>query len=370
MGKKKSTLEVMVVSKNYKKFWKNKRVLVTGHTGFKGSWLVFWLNMLGAKVYGYALMPKYKAYCYEKLNIKKKLKGEKIENINNYKVLTKFIDKTKPQIIFHMAAQPLVREAYKNPIETLNTNIIGTANLLQASRNLKSLKCIINITTDKCYENIERENYSYKEEDKMGGHDIYSSSKGSAELVISSFRRSFYDDYKNCLISSVRAGNVIGGGDWSKDRLIPDIIRSIKLNKSIKIRYPDAIRPWQHVIEPLDGYMKLAYLSYTTQKSFLASAWNFGPEKKSCITVRKVLNIFKNYYKDRLTINMPLKKFNHEAKYLRLDVKKSKKFLNWEPKWSVNKSIKLTIDWYDALFNSNKNLEKLSVDQINDYTKL
>lgn len=369
MDQKKSTLEVMVMLKNYAKFWKNKRVLITGHTGFKGSWLVFWLNMLGAKVYGYSLMPKYKAYCYTKLSIKKKLKEEKIENINNYKVLKKFIKKIRPQIIFHMAAQPLVREAYEKPIETLNTNILGTANVLQASRNLKSLKCIINITTDKCYENIEKKNYSYSEEDKMGGYDIYSSSKGSAELIISSFRRSFSDDYKNCLISSVRAGNVIGGGDWSKDRLIPDIIRSIKFNKPIKIRYPDAIRPWQHVIEPLDGYMKLAYLSFNTKSKFLASAWNFGPEKKSCISVRKVLSIFKNYYKDKFIVDMPTKKFQHEAKYLRLNVKKAKKHLNWRPKWNVDKSIKLTVDWYYALLNNNKNLEKLTIDQINDYSK-
>ena len=205
------------------------------------------------------------------------LKKEKIADIRDKKKLNNFIEKNKPEIIFHMAAQPLVRKSYINPIETLETNIIGTANLLNSCRNKKFVRSIIIITTDKCYENKEKKNYSYKEDDKMGGYDIYSSSKGSADLVVSSFRRSFESEFKNCIISTVRAGNVIGGGDWSKDRLIPDIIKSIRLKKSINIRYPESIKPWQHVVEPLGGYILLAYLTCSKIKINYGSDGNLDP---------------------------------------------------------------------------------------------
>jgi len=358
------------MNKQYK-FFKNKKVLITGHTGFKGSWLAFWLHNLGSKVYGYSDMPDYNPLCYNNLEIKKKLKKEKIADIRDKKKLNNFIEKNKPEIIFHMAAQPLVRKSYINPIETLETNIIGTANLLNSCRNKKFVRSIIIITTDKCYENKEKKNYSYKEDDKMGGYDIYSSSKGSAELVVSSFRRSFESEFKNCIISTVRAGNVIGGGDWSKDRLIPDIIKSIRLKKSINIRYPESIRPWQHVVEPLGGYILLAYLTCSKIKINYGSAWNFGPNKSSCLPVRDVLMEFKKKYKNQLKFNMPKKKFVHEAKYLSLNVKKAKKILKWKPKWSVKKAIKLTYDWYDMIETKNKtNIQLVTKDQISDYMKL
>ena len=351
-------------------FWKNKKVLITGHTGFKGSWLSFWLNSLGSNVFGYSTLPDYEPHGYNCLGIKKKIKKEKIGDIRNFAKIENFIKSVKPDIVFHLAAQPLVRKSYSNPIETLETNIIGTANLLEACRKIKTIKSIVLITTDKCYENIEKKNYSYKETDKMGGYDIYSASKGSAELIISSFRRSYSEDFKNCIISSARAGNVIGGGDWSNDRLIPDIIKSIKSKKPIKIRYPDAVRPWQHVLEPLGGYMKLAYLSYTSKKNYLASSWNFGPNKSACISVRQVLMQFKNRYQNKLNFVMPKKKYLHEATYLSLDVKKAKKYLNWTPKWSVKKAIDYTNDWYEALSNKDLNeIKKVSKNQIMNYMK-
>ncbi len=352
-------------------FFKNKKILITGHTGFKGSWLVFWLNNLGAKVFGYSNMPEYEPYCYNYLEIKKKLKKEKIADIRDKFKIKKFINEVKPQIIFHLAAQPLVRKSYISPIETLETNILGTAHLLNSCRKKKYVKSIIIITTDKCYENNEKKNYSYKENDKMGGFDIYSSSKGSTELVVSSFRRSYENDFKNCVISTVRAGNVIGGGDWSKDRLIPDIIKSIRKKKSIKIRYPDSIRPWQHVVEPLGGYLKLAYLSRTILKKKYGTAWNFGPNKSSCISVKKVLMEFKKKYKNKLRFIVPNQRFVHEARYLSLNVDKAKKFLRWQPKWTVKKAINYTYEWYEALENKNKKkIQLLTKNQINNYMRL
>lgn len=349
-------------------FWKNKKVLITGHTGFKGSWLSFWLNSLGSKVYGYSDFPDYEPYGYKLFGIKKKIKKEKIADIRDFIKVNTFIKSIKPEIVFHLAAQPLVRKSYSNPIETLQTNIIGTANVLNACRKIKSVKSIVVITTDKCYENIEKNNYSYKETDKMGGYDIYSASKGSSELITSSFRRSYKEDFKDCIISSARAGNVIGGGDWSTDRLIPDIIKSIRSKKTLKIRYPDAVRPWQHVLEPLGGYMRLAYLSYTSKKNYLGSSWNFGPNKSACISVRQVLMQFKSRYLNKLQFMMPKKKYLHEATYLMLDIKKAKKFLNWSPKWSVKKAIDYTNDWYDAFNNKDPNkVIKISKDQISDY---
>ena len=351
-------------------FWKNKKVLITGHTGFKGSWLSFWLNSLGSNVFGYSNFPDYEPYGYKFFNLKKKIKKEKIGDIRDFTKIKNFIKSVKPEIVFHLAAQPLVRKSYSNPIETLQTNIIGTANILNACRAVKTVKSIVVITTDKCYENIEKNNYSYKETDKMGGYDIYSASKGSAELITSSFRRSYKEDFKDCIISTARAGNVIGGGDWSKDRLVPDIIKSIQSKKTLKIRYPEAVRPWQHVIEPLGGYMRLAYLSYTIKKNHLASSWNFGPNKSACISVRQILMQFKNRYKDKLRFLMPKKKYLHEATYLMLDVKKAKKHLNWSPKWSVKKAIDYTNDWYDALNKKDFNeILRISKNQIYDYMR-
>jgi len=328
----------------------------------------FWLNYLGAKVSGYSTMPDYLPLSYNNLKIKKKVVNEQIGDIGDIKKLRKFFNVVNPQIVFHMAAQPLVRKAYANPIETIKTNVIGTANILEVCRHVKSIKTIIVITTDKCYENLERKNYSYKESDKMGGYDIYSSSKGSAELITSSYRRSFQKEFSNCIISTVRAGNVIGGGDWSNDRLIPDIIKSIKTKSKIRIRYPNSIRPWQHVCEPLAGYMRLAFLSYSKRKNDLATSWNFGPNKSACITVREILNQFKHRYKNKLDYQIPKKKFVHEAKYLSLNVNKAKKYLKWKPKWNVRKAINYTIDWYELLDTKNsKSIETITIKQINDY---
>lgn len=351
-------------------FWKKKKVLITGHTGFKGSWLALWLSYLGARVYGFSTFPDYEPLAYDNLLIKKSLTKEYIGDIRDFSKLKNFIKKYEPEIIFHLAAQPLVRKSYSNPIETLETNIIGTANLLEASRNIKNLKTIVVVTTDKCYENIEKKNYSYSEDDRLGGHDIYSASKASTEIITASFRKSYQKNFKNCVISTARAGNVIGGGDWSGDRLIPDIIKSIIHKKILKIRYPNAIRPWQHVLEPLGGYMRLAYMSYQFKNKNLSTSWNFGPSKSSCISVKEVLSLFKKKFKNKLIYKIPKKKHLHEANYLRLDIKKVKKNLNWKPKWDVKKAINFTYDWYDQLNIKNiKKLRDISLDQIKDYMK-
>ena len=348
----------MVTKLSFDKFWKDKKILITGHTGFKGSWLSFWLFSLGSKVYGYSLMPNYKPYCYKKLNIKKKLVNEKIDNILHLQSLKKFIRSIKPDIIFHLAAQPLVLDSYRYPIETIKVNAIGTANVLEAAKNVSSIKSIINITTDKCYENIEKKKYKYNENDKLGGYDLYSASKACSEIIISAYRQSFKQKYKNCIISSVRAGNVIGGGDWSKNRLIPDIIKSIRLKKKIFIRNPNAIRPWQHVIEPLYGYMRLAYYGYVTKNNKFATAWNFGPNEKNCVSVKKIIMHFSKKYGKKFKFDLRKKIQEHEAKYLNLDISKVKKEIFWHPKWNVTKALNYTIDWYDAIYSKKKILWK------------
>ena len=273
-------------------FWEKKRVLITGHTGFKGSWLSLWLTSMGAEVVGYALPPTTLPSLFETLNINSLIKTSAYSDIRDLFAIKKVMAEFSPQIVIHMAAQPLVRLSYSHPVETYETNVIGTANLLEAVRSVGGVKAVISVTTDKCYENREWV-WPYRESEAMGGHDPYSSSKGCAELVVAAYRSSYFNpfEYKQhgVGIATARAGNVIGGGDWSKDRLIPDILNAINLGTSVQLRNPNAIRPWQHVLEPLHGYLTLAEKLYDDGQNF-SDAWNFGPEQADCVSVLDIAN--------------------------------------------------------------------------------
>lgn len=344
--------------------YKNKKVFITGHTGFKGSWLALWLTLLGAKVKGYALEPYTDPSNFIAINLDSKVESE-IGDILDREKLNKSISDFKPDIIFHLAAQPLVRLSYLEPIKTYETNVIGTLNTLEASRKCSSVKAFVNITTDKCYENIEK-NYAYKENDKMGGYDMYSSSKGCSEILSASYRNSFLKD-EGFLLATARAGNVIGGGDWSTDRLVPDCIKAINKNEDIIIRSPQAIRPWQHVLEPLSGYLTLGEKLLEGKEEF-ADGFNFGPESNSVLTVKDIVKKIINYYGKGNVIIHPDTKF-HEANLLMLDITKAKTKLDWHPKYTAEEAIQKTVIWYKN-FYANKNMQKYSVEQIQEYMNL
>jgi CDP-glucose 4,6-dehydratase len=333
--------------------YKGKRVFLTGHTGFKGSWMTYWLQNLGAEVVGYSLPPNTKPNHFELLKFEMNSHFDDIRDLNK---LQKAIKGSKPDIIFHLAAQPLVRYSYQNPIETYQTNVIGTANVLEAARGCESVKAIVVITTDKCYENIEQKK-GYIESDKMGGYDPYSSSKGCAELVVSSYRNSFFNlnDFQNThqtLLATARAGNVIGGGDWSLDRLIPDLIKGATSDKKSFIRYPKSTRPWQHVLEPICGYLMLGEKLLNSKIDF-ASGWNFGPDENEVLTVKEVLVVAKNIW-NKINFEFETEiKHPHEARLLSLNIDKAKSNLGWTPKWNNIKSITKTISWYKEFYNSN-----------------
>ncbi len=350
---------------NIQRFFHNKKVLITGHTGFKGSWLAKILLNWGTDVMGISLKPTTKPNLFAVLDIEDKIKNYFCD-IRNFKNIKKVIVKEKPEIIFHLAAQPLVRDSYDDPLYTFETNIIGTANILQAVKETDSVKSAVMVTTDKVYE--EKEKISrYKEDDKLGGYDPYSSSKAGAEMVINSYVKSFfnpkdYDKKHKTLVASVRSGNVIGGGDWLKDRIMPDIIRSIfEKKEKLILRNPDSIRPWQHVLEPLYGYMLLAKKLYKGEKGF-SGAWNFGPNDKNYLTVgeltKKVIRILKQGV---YTIKRDLTK--HEAVWLKLNIDKTKNILKWRPILNINEILKLTLDWYKGFYDR-KNVVNLTDKQI------
>lgn len=332
--------------------YNNKRVLVTGHTGFKGSWLCLWLQMMNAEVAGYALDPPSKPYHFDLLDFKMKdIRGD----IRDSEKLAREIKTFRPDIVFHLAAQPLVRRSYLNPIETWSTNVIGTANLLEACRNLPEVKAVIVITTDKVYANNEWP-WGYRETDKLGGHDPYSASKAAAELVVNSYRKSFYSTHPVQLLATARAGNVIGGGDWSTDRLIPDLVRSIQSGSNLQIRSPLATRPWQHVLECLSGYLLLGKKLLEGRAEF-ADAWNFGPDPNSNKSVTEVLTSLKRYW--------PIIKWHqvldiqpHEANLLYLDSAKAKQQLQWYPIWTFEEGLSATAEWYSAFIENNTVLSR------------
>ncbi len=348
-----------------KNFWKDKKVFITGHTGFKGAWLSIWLDMLGAKIKGFALNPNTQPNLFELIQQDNDINIiSEIGDVRNQSTVENSILEFNPDLLIHMAAQPLVRYSYDNPVETFETNIIGTANILEAAKKCKSIKSIINVTTDKCYDNKEI-NYAYKEDDRMGGYDPYSASKGCSELVTSSYRNSFMNELEIGL-ASARAGNVIGGGDWSEDRLIPDIFNAIKNNFPLIIRNPNAIRPWQHVLEPLSGYLKLAESLYKEPMAY-NHAWNFGPEEKDSKSVEWVANKI-NASCPEFSWSIDNKSNPHEANHLKLNIKKAKENLNWKPIWPLEKAIEKVIDWHKE-FNSEKNILSLCRSQIEEYTE-
>lgn len=344
-------------------FYKDKKVLVTGHTGFKGSWLSIWLNMLGAEVIGIALDPVTPKDNFELSGIGDLIKDYRAD-IRDLKRIEEIVDKEQPEILFHLAAQPIVLDSYQHPVYTFETNVMGTVNLLEAFRLSNSLKTGVFITTDKCYENLEK-HYSYKESDPMGGHDPYSASKGAAELAICSYRRSFFSNTEK-RIASVRAGNVIGGGDWSPYRLIVDIIKALENNTEIEIRNPNAIRPWQHVLEPLGGYLLLAAKMQLEQS--YDEAWNFGPEAENIVTVQELLEEVIRYYGIGSWKDVSDKEKLHEATLLALDINKAKTKLNWHPKLNLQETVKYTVDWYKNYKTAN--VMDLCMNQIKEYMNI
>ena len=351
---------------NLKKFWKNKKVLIVGHTGFTGSWLTITLDYLGASVSGYSLSNEKKHIIFNDLKLKKKLKHNCFADINNSRKLFNFISKTKPQIVINLAAQPLVRRSYFEPIKTYNTNLMGAINLLYICRNIKSIKAILMVTTDKVYSNRET-NYSYKESDLLGGLDPYSSSKAASEIAISSFDKSFFGKKNSPFIATARSGNIIGGGDWSEDRLIPDFIRSFFNNKNFLVRMPESVRPWQHVLEAVYGYLLLTQYLYQRKKN-AKGAWNFGPDKKNFLKVNDFLKKIKKISKSDINWIIRRSKL-HEAKILKLNNYKSKKYLRWKPILSINQMIDFTFSWYKQYFNDKSKLYNLSILQLKIFLK-
>ena len=348
--------------------YRGKKVLLTGHTGFKGSWMLTWLYQLGAEVKGYALAPENPNDLFSLIN-GTKLCDSVIADIRDKERLTKEILSFKPDFIFHFAAQPLVRRSYEQPLYTFEVNVLGTANLLDATWQLNNNCSVVIITTDKVYENIEQ-HYAYKEEDKLGGHDPYSASKAAAEIVVNSYRDSFFKhaQQKTIGIASGRAGNVIGGGDRSKDRIIPDIIRGLENNESILVRNPAAVRPWQHVLEPLSGYLLIGSKLKEDIVSY-SEAWNIGPETEDILTVKQVVEkaiaIYgKGEYHTAQLANQP-----HEATLLQLDISKTKQRLNWQPLLNSSSAIEWTMQWYKQSMNGIDPLE-LTNSQIKQYSQL
>ena len=349
-----------------KAFWNDKRVLLTGHTGFKGSWLTLWLKKLGAKITGFSKDIPTNPSIFEIADVKHGINSI-IGDIRNFNEIKDVIKKTEPEIIIHMAAQSLVRVSYTNPRETYETNVMGTVNLLDALRDQKNTRVIINVTSDKCYENKELER-GYTEEDQIGGYDPYSSSKGCSELVTTTFRNSYfnsseYDKHKIAL-ASVRAGNVIGGGDWAEDRLIPDLIRSIINNVKVKIRNPDAIRPWQHVLEPLGGYLSLAEKIWLNGDKF-AEAWNFGPIEENK-PVSWIVNKISEFYGKKCITSFDTTQNPHETKSLKLDCTKAYEKLGWIPKTNLEQGLQLTVDWYKH-YEKHDDMRKFTEKQIDDF---
>lgn len=358
----------MEMDKNlFEGVYNRRKVLITGHTGFKGSWLSLLLHKLGAVVYGYALEPPTKPSLFVEAKIDE-LINSYIGDVRDFEFLSKVIDEIQPEIVIHMAAQPLVRDSYKIPVETYAINVMGTVNVLEVCRRSESVKAIVNVTTDKCYENKEW-HWGYRENEPMGGYDPYSNSKGCSELITSSYRNSFFNpkdyDKHGVAIASARAGNVIGGGDWAEDRLIPDFIRAISQNQKLVIRSPYAIRPWQHVLEPLNGYLTLAAKLYK-EGPIYDGGWNFGPDDKDAKNVEWITQAICELWGNGVSYAVDTNPQPHEANYLKLDCSKAKAELGWEPKWNINKSLESVVEWSKS-FLSKADMREFTEKQIEEY---
>jgi CDP-glucose 4,6-dehydratase len=351
-------------------FWREKKVFLTGHTGFKGSWLTLWLQALGAHVTGFALAPDTAPNLFTLGRISDGIESI-IGDIRDRALLAAAMKAARPDIVIHMAAQPLVRESYVTPVETYETNVMGTVHVLDAVRQVSGVRSVVIVTTDKCYENREWE-WGYRENEAMGGYDPYSSSKGCAELVTSAYRNSFFNpatyEKHGVAVASGRAGNVIGGGDWAADRLIPDIMRAISRGETVDIRNPYAIRPWQHVLEPLSGYLMLAEKLYTDGPRF-ADAWNFGPNDSDAQPVQAIVERLTSQWGDGAQWRLDGGDHPHEATFLKLDCSKAHARLGWQPRWDLNHTLDTIVAWYKSAAR-NENLKTVTLAQIDEYTQI
>ena len=346
-----------LVADMFEDIYRNKKVLLTGDTGFKGSWLRLWLTEIGADVKGFSLAPNTSPSHFTLLSY-----GDQtiIADIRDADAINKVIKEYGPDIVFHLAAQPLVRQSYQKPLETFQTNIIGTVNLFEAVRNSKTVKAVVNITTDKVYKNSDAAK-AFSEKDELGGHDPYSTSKACVELVHESYVKSFFKE-AGILAATARAGNVIGGGDWAQDRLIPDIVKDAAEEKISDIRYPQSVRPWQHVLDPLSGYLLLGK-NLLQKKDFATGTWNFGPSQEDCLPVSEVLNIFNKHWKNIAWNDVSDKKHLHESSFLQLDCTKAATELQWMSTWNIQEAIEKTATWYAAYYQNATLLSKTQLKQ-------
>lgn len=365
MAIRQSSVEVLGMSSS---FWAGKKVFVTGHTGFKGSWLCLWLQHLGAQVTGYALQPPTRPSLFDVAEVAHGMDSI-IGDVRDGEGLFGAMSDAVPEIVIHMAAQPLVRYSYTNPVETYGTNVMGTVYVLEAVRKVPSVRAVVNVTSDKCYENREWV-WGYREDESMGGFDPYSNSKGCAELVTAAYRNSFFNpakyDKHQVALATARSGNVIGGGDWAENRLIPDILRAVSENQPVLIRKPHAIRPWQHVLEPLSGYMQLAELLHREGCSY-AEAWNFGPAYEDTKPVRWIVDQVIQQWGDKATWMLDGTEHPHEAHYLKLDCSKARTRLGWRPRWELAQSLERIVAWQRA-YLSGREMRRFSLDQIKEFS--
>lgn len=346
-------------------FYRDKKVLVTGHTGFKGGWLTTWLKILGAKVIGYSLPPENgKSSFFETAKVQDNMISI-FGDIKDFSTLQSVFEKYAPEIVFHMAAQPLVRRSYRMPVETYATNVMGTVNVFEAVRQTQSVRVIVNITSDKCYKNQEWV-WGYREDDEIGGYDPYSSSKACAELITSTYRSSFFSMKRTVALASVRAGNVIGGGDWAEDRLIPDIIRALDANIPIILRNPHAIRPWQHVLEPLRGYFMLGESLWKDMGKY-QGAWNFGPNQEDTLSVLQIAKKMIEQWGSGQLSTQQENDYLHESNYLRLDCSKAFIKLGWKPELNIDESLKMTVVWYLSYLKDSNMVTRITLNQIEEY---
>jgi CDP-glucose 4,6-dehydratase len=363
VGKRGGAVENMVDPS----FWKDKAVLLTGHTGFKGSWLALWLQSMGAKVVGYSLAAPTNPSLFEVANVADCMTSV-VGDIRDFSGLSRAFESCQPEIVIHMAAQSLVRYSYVNPVETYATNVMGTVHLMEAARQAKCVRAMVNVTSDKCYENREWI-WGYRENEPMGGYDPYSNSKGCAELVTSAYRNSFFNPENiadhGMALASARAGNVIGGGDWASDRLIPDIMRAIAEGKPVRIRSPHAIRPWQHVLEPLSGYLILAQKLWEGGAAY-GEGWNFGPSDEDARPVSWIVDRLTREWGDDASWVLDKGEHPHEAHYLKLDCSKAKALLGWHPRWRLEEALTAIIEWHHE-YRDGKDMREVTASQIAKY---